>query len=290
MRGTSTLTDLRRQANLILRRHSGVFAFGLMPGEAKMSIVRRAGVLFLLIGGALLCGAAGLAQEEGEPVMMQEDTIQTSAGELKITFVGHATLMFAFGGMVVHVDPVSREADYSTMPKADVILVTHEHGDHLDPKAIEQIRKEGTVILLTEKCAPSAPGATVMKNGDVKEVKGLTVKAVPAYNVMHKRPTGEPFHPRGEGNGYVITFGDKRVYVAGDTENIPEMKELAGVDIAFIPMNLPYTMTPEMAADAARMIRPKMLYPYHFGQTDTSELAKLLADEKEIEVRIRKME
>jgi L-ascorbate metabolism protein UlaG (beta-lactamase superfamily) len=238
----------------------------------------------------LMFGAMAFGQEGEKPAMFAEDTFQTAAGELRITFVGHGTLMFTFGGMVVHVDPVSREADYSKMPKADLILVTHEHGDHLDPKEIEQIRKEGTEILLTEKCAPSVPGSTVMKNGEVKEAKGLTVMAVPAYNVVHKRPSGEPFHPRGEGNGYVITFADKRVYVAGDTENIPEMKELAGVDVAFVPMNLPYTMTPEMAADAARMIRPKMLYPYHFGKTDTSELVKLLAGEKEIEVRIREME
>jgi len=115
------------------------------------------------------------------------------------------------------------------------------------------------------------------------------VTAVPAYNLVHERSPGVPFHPRGQGNGYVMTFGDKRVYVAGDTENVPEMKALAGVDIAFLPMNLPYTMTPEMAADAARTIRPGILYPYHYGETDTSRLVELLRDRKEIEVRIRRM-
>ena len=222
--------------------------------------------------------------------MLEEDIVQTSAGELKITFVGHGTLMFTFGGKVIHVDPVSREADYSEMPKADLVLVTHEHGDHLDPQAIATIRKEGTAILLPQKCAWAAPGGTVMNNGDVRTIGGLEIEAVPAYNIVHKRPSGEPFHPPGDGNGYVITFGDRRVYVAGDTENIPELKAMEDIDVAFLPMNLPYTMTPEMAADAAKAFRPAILYPYHFGQSDTSELTRLLAGEEDIEVRIRQMQ
>lgn len=128
-----------------------------------------------------------------------------------------------------------------------------------------------------------------MNNGDVKSVQGLTIEAVPAYNIVHMRSEGNPFHPKGNGNGYVITFGDKKVYVAGDTENIPEMKQLKGIDIAFLPMNLPYTMTPEMAADAARGFQPKILYPYHFGETDVAKLQALLKDEKGIEIKLRKM-
>jgi L-ascorbate metabolism protein UlaG (beta-lactamase superfamily) len=222
--------------------------------------------------------------------MFETDVFETSAGELKITFVGHGTLMFTFGDMVIHVDPVSREADYTAMPKADLILITHEHGDHLDPAAIAAVRRQDTVIVLTEKCAEEVPGETVMSNGDVRTVLGLRIEAVPAYNIVHKRPSGEPFHPRGDGNGYVITFGDTRVYIAGDTEDTPEMKELKDIDVAFLPMNLPYTMTPEMVAEAARAFRPKILYPYHFGTTDTSELVKLLEAEPSIEVRIRSME
>jgi len=221
--------------------------------------------------------------------MPETDAIKTSAGDLRITFIGHGTLLFAFGDTIVHVDPVSREADYTKMPKADLILVTHEHGDHLDPAAIAAIRQEGTTVILTGKCAPAVPGGIVMKNGDVRTVEGLKIEAVPAYNIVHKRPTGEPFHPRGEGNGYVITFGGTRVYVAGDTENVPEMKQLKDIAVAFLPMNLPYTMTPEMAADAARAIRPRILYPYHYGETDTSELVRLLEGDKSIEVRIRNM-
>ena len=221
--------------------------------------------------------------------MPETDTIKTSAGELKITFLGHGTLMLALGDTVLHVDPVSREADYPRLPKADVILITHEHGDHLDPSAITAARQESTTIVLTERCATQVPGGTVMRNGEVRTVAGLKLEAVPAYNLLHRRPSGEPFHPRGEGNGYIITFGDTRVYIAGDTENTPEMKQLKNIAVAFLPMNLPYTMTPEMVAEAARAFRPEILYPYHFGETDTSALVKLLAAEKSIAVRIRRM-
>lgn len=230
------------------------------------------------------------AQDEGGKEMFQEDIIKTSAGDLKITFIGHATLMFTFLDEVIHIDPVSGEADYSKMPSADLIMVTHEHGDHLDLKAIKAIGKAETQIVLTEICAEQIEGGVVMKNGDVKTVGGLKIEAVPAYNIVHERQPGRPFHPEGHGNGYVITFGDKRVYVAGDTENTPEMKELKDIDVAFLPMNLPYTMTPEMVADAAKAFKPKILYPYHFGDTDTARLLDLLKDEKDIEVRIRDMQ
>jgi len=222
--------------------------------------------------------------------MFEVDTFKTSAGELKITFVGHGTLMFTLGDTVIHVDPVSGEADYAKMPKADLILITHEHRDHLDPAAIAAVREDGTTLLLPPKCAPMVSGGTVMRNGDTRTVAGLKIEAVPAYNIVHKRPSGDPFHPPGDGNGYVITFGDTRVYVAGDTENVPEMRQLKDIAVAFLPMNLPYTMTPRMVASAAKAFRPKILYPYHFGTTDTSELVKLLEAEKEIEVRLRRMD
>jgi len=238
--------------------------------------------LMFAIPFSMALALSGFAKEKFE-----EDIFKTSAGKLKMTFIGHGTLMFTFGDKIIHIDPVSREADYSKMPKAELILITHEHGDHLDPEAIKLIRTEKTEIVLTEKCAEKIKGGIVMKNGDVKKVSGLKIEAVPAYNIVNKRSNGQPFHPKGIGNGYVITFGDKRVYVAGDTENIPEMKKLKDIDIAFLPMNLPYTMSPEMAADAARKFMPKILYPYHFGNTDTSKLVELLKDEEKIEVRIR---
>jgi L-ascorbate metabolism protein UlaG (beta-lactamase superfamily) len=217
------------------------------------------------------------------------DIIKTSAGDLKIFFVGHGTLIFSFGGKVIHVDPYSALADYNSLPKADLILVTHEHRDHLDLKALDTVRTEKTAVVLTGACAKQVQGGVVMRNGDVKTVEGLRIEAVPAYNIVHKRNTGQPFHPKGVGNGYIITFGDKRVYGAGDTENVPEMKALKNIDIAFLPMNLPYTMTPEMVADAAKSFKPKILYPYHLSETDTSKLVSLLKGSPEIEVRIRKM-
>ena len=221
---------------------------------------------------------------------LESDIIKTSEGDLKMTFVGHGTLLFEFGDMVIHIDPVSRYASYDSMPKADLILITHEHGDHLDKEAIEKISTNKTKYVLTQICAERLGKGTVMKNGDSKEINGLTIEAVPAYNIVHKRGNGEPYHPKGNGNGYVIHFGDKKVYVAGDTENIPEMTDLKDIYCAFLPMNLPYTMSPEMAADAAKKIKPIILYPYHYGSTDTNELVKLLEKEKDIEIRIRQLQ
>ena len=221
------------------------------------------------------------AQEQFEA-----DLILTSAGDLTITFLGHGTLMFTFQGKTIHVDPYSRVADFAQLPKADIILITHEHGDHLDPEALAKVRTEETKVVLTEICAQQIEGGTVLRNGDVHTIDGLTIEAVPAYNLVHKRENGQPFHPRGAGNGYVLTFGDTRVYVAGDTENTTEMKGLQDIDYAFLPMNLPYTMTPEMVADSVGMFGPKIVYPYHYGDTDTSVLENLMVDTG-VEVRIR---
>jgi L-ascorbate metabolism protein UlaG (beta-lactamase superfamily) len=219
----------------------------------------------------------------------EKDTVWTATGELELVFLGHGSLLFLFGGKTIYVDPFSRVADYAALPKADLVLITHEHRDHLDLEALAVVRTDRTAVVLTEVCAAQVEGGTVMRNGDARTVAGLKVEAVPAYNLVHRRESGELFHPPGVGNGYLLTFGDKRVYVAGDTENVPEMKRLRGVDIAFLPMNLPYTMTPEMVADAARAFRPKVLYPYHFGTTDTSRLVALLEDQGGVEVRIREL-
>jgi len=220
----------------------------------------------------------------------ETDVFKTAAGKLEITFIGHGTLMFTFGGKIIHVDPFSRLADYSKQPQADMILLTHEHRDHLDLKALDSLRTDKTKIILTKNCAQQVKGGIIMQNGDVKTVDGLKIEAVPAYNLVHMRSEGVPFHPKGNGNGYVITFSDIRIYVAGDTENIPEMKQLKNIDVAFLPMNLPYTMTPEMVADAARAFKPKVLYPYHYGKTDPSKLVELMQDTPQVEIRIRKME
>ncbi|KAF0108659.1 MAG: putative Zn-dependent hydrolase of beta-lactamase fold protein [Anaerolineaceae bacterium] len=219
----------------------------------------------------------------------ETDTLPTSAGDLAITFLGHGSLLLAFRGQTIYVDVFGKVADYSKLPKADIVFLTHEHSDHMDPDALASVRTGKTVLVYTEACARQAEGGIVMRNGDRKTVDGIPVEAVAAYNLIHMRENGQPFHTKGAGNGYILTFGDTRVYVAGDTENIPEMKALQDIAVAFLPMNLPYTMTPEMAAEAARAFKPKILYPYHFGKTDTQKLVEFLKDEKGIEVRIRKM-
>ena len=234
----------------------------------------------------LALGLAGFAATRDK---FEKDVLSTSLGNLEITFLGHGTLMMTIGGKTIHVDPFGEVADYGSLPKADLVLVTHEHSDHLDPKACKLILKSDTTAIGSKACAPRLPNAIILANGETRTVLGLAVEAVPAYNIVHKRPDGSPFHPKGAGNGYVITFGDKRVYIAGDTEDTPEMRSLKGIDVAFLPMNLPYTMSPDQVADAARAFRPKILYPYHFGDTDTSRLGKLLQGEKGIEVRIRKL-
>jgi L-ascorbate metabolism protein UlaG (beta-lactamase superfamily) len=219
----------------------------------------------------------------------ETDVLPTSAGDLSITFLGHGSLLMTFKGMNIYVDPFGEVADYSKLPKADIVLVTHEHGDHFDQQALASVRTASTLLVLTPACAQHVTGGLVMRNGDVQTVAGLRVEAVPAYNIVHKREDGQPFHPKGAGNGYVLTFGDTRLYVAGDTENVPEMKGLQDIAIAFLPMNLPYTMTPEMVAEAAKTFRPRILYPYHYGDTDTRKLVDLLKGETGIEIRIRRM-
>jgi len=242
----------------------------------------------VLVALSLLVTTGARSPLSGQTTMT-EDTIPTAAGDLVIGLVGHGTLMFRFAGHVIHVDPVSREADYTQLPKADLLLVTHEHGDHLDPTAIAATRTPDTRIVVSRSCDGKVDGAVVMANGDTRTELGVRIEAVPAYNIVHVRPNGAPFHPKGAGNGYVLTFGDTRVYVAGDTENTPEMKALHDIDVAFLPMNLPYTMTPEMVADAARAFHPRILYPYHYGETDPSALVKLLEGTSGIDLRIRDM-
>ncbi|OGD28875.1 MAG: metal-dependent hydrolase [Candidatus Aminicenantes bacterium RBG_13_63_10] len=234
----------------------------------------------------LVLGLAGFAAARQK---FDKDVIATSMGGLEMTFLGHGSLMMTFGEKTIHVDPYGETADYRSLPKADLVFITHEHYDHMDPAALKAIKKPDTTVVASKACAGEVPKALIMANGESRTVLGLSVEAVPAYNIAHKRPDGNPFHPKGSGNGYVVAFGDKRIYIAGDTENTPEMKALKAIDVAFLPMNLPYTMTPEMVADAVRAFRPKILYPYHFGETDTSKLVKLLQGEKDIEVRIRKL-
>lgn len=226
------------------------------------------------------------------PEQKTSDRFETSQGPLEIVFLGHASLIIHFQNSHVYIDPVRQYADFSKYPRADLILVTHEHGDHLDPAAIAALSTPATRIILPEASRKKLGKGEALAHYAEVQAAGLTVRAVPAYNVS---PDRQGFHPKSRGdNGYLITAGSGidvlRIYIAGDTEPIPEMANLGQVDIAFLPMNLPYTMTPEQVAAAARTIHPRILYPYHFGKTDTNRLVSLLAEEKGIEVRIRKLE
>jgi L-ascorbate metabolism protein UlaG (beta-lactamase superfamily) len=223
----------------------------------------------------------------------ERDYFPTTEGTLEIEFIGHGTLCFYHAGKVVHVDPTLRYWGEQKFPPSDLTLITHVHGDHYDAKALVASAKKGdskTVLVHSQDTANKVNGATMLRNGEKGTFAGFPVEAVPAYNIKHQRSPGVVYHPQGDGNGYIITFGGVRVYVAGDTEDIPEMKRLGNVDIAFLPMNLPYTMSPTMCASAARMIGPKVLYPYHYGKTDPNELIELLAEEKNIEIRVRALQ
>ncbi len=232
----------------------------------------------------MIMNATPLTSQKGP----EHDTLLTDKGVAELWFIGHGTLMIKFNGLIIHIDPYSSVADYETLPKADLILVTHQHGDHLDLQAIGKIKKSNTAIICNSASAEKLPGSEVMENGAVKQWEDIKIEAVPAYNIKHERSTGNPFHPKGEGNGYILTMGNKRIYIAGDTENIPEMTKIADIDVAFLPMNLPYTMTPEMVAEAAKMLNPGILYPYHYGNTDPALLMSLV-DASKTEVRIRNL-
>lgn len=216
------------------------------------------------------------------------DQLVTAAGNVELHFVGHGSLMFKMKDIIIYIDPVRSSGSYDKAPKADIILVTHEHYDHLDNNLIDDLKKNGTVILCNGASAAKVKSSKAMKAGDVQNVGNVVIEAVAAYNIVNERAPGQPFHPKGTGVGYIISFGGKRIYIAGDTENTPEMKALKNIDVAFLPMNLPYTMTPEMVADAARAFKPQILYPYHYGDTDTGRIENLLKDSG-IEVRIRNL-
>lgn len=223
------------------------------------------------VAGLLACVAAGGSD--------RSDVFKTAEGDLKISLPGHATVFFEFGGTTIWVDPTMPYVLVpDNPPKADVILVSHEHGDHLDLEGIEAVEKTGTRIICPAVCAGDLPGGEILANGGKTAVLGVSIEAVPAYNLAGMRSPGVPFHPKGSGNGYVLTFGGLRVYVAGDTENVPEVKTLKNIDVAVLPLMTPYTMTEEMLADAARAVKPKVLYVYHARTEDFSKLRNLLKD------------
>lgn len=228
------------------------------------------------------CSASGDFQT------FQTDEFTTKSGKtVIITAIKHASLRIQYEGLEIQVDPVVKlepQTNYSAFPKADVILITHEHFDHFDPAAITALKKNGTQIIVNPAVQKKLGSGTALKNGESLTIaKGIKIEAVPAYNTS---PGRTQFHPKGRDNGYVLTIDGLRIYIAGDTEDIPEMAALKDIDVAFLPCNQPYTMTPEQVAKAAKTIKPKTLFPYHYSETPVKRVAELLKGES-IDVRIR---
>lgn len=230
------------------------------------------GLATILTGIALtLLATTGYAAAQ-EPM-----EFATNAGSLRITMLGHGSLMIEYAGEVIYVDPYSKVTRYDNLPKADQIWITHEHYDHLDLAAINAVRTKNTIFVANAGSASQLPGkVTVMHNGDHAKAGAIPIEAVPAYNLVRERAPGQKYHPKGMGNGYIANFGDFRLYIAGDTEAIPEMAHLRNIDAAFLPVMLPYTMSPDEAVAAARSFRPKLVLPYHTVKTDAQAFAAKL--------------
>ncbi|MFN7995607.1 MAG: MBL fold metallo-hydrolase [Bryobacteraceae bacterium] len=230
---------------------------------------------FALIVMTGVCGlAAGLAWED----------FPTSAGPVRFAPIEHASLILEAGGKVIYIDPA--QGNYDGLPKADLILITDIHGDHMAPQVIAKLRKPGTAIIAPPAVAKTVKDAAVLGNGETKNWEQWTIEAIPMYNLKRGPESGKFYHDKGRGNGYVLTFGGQRFYFSGDTEGIPEMRALRNIDVAFVCMNLPYTMTPEEAADAVRAFHPRIVYPYHYRGSDTKAFEKALAGTG-IQVRLR---
>ena len=220
------------------------------------------------------------------------DSFTTKSGKaVKFHALVHSSIRIEDDGMEIQIDPVAKlgekTIDYAAMPKADYIVVTHEHHDHLDTTAIKRLTGNNTQLITNQRCAEMLGYGTVMANGDILQLKDdITIEAVPAYNTTEGHLQ---FHPKGRDNGFVLTLDGLRIYIAADTEDIPEMAGLKDIDIAFLPCNQPYTMTVDQLINAARMVKPKVLFPYHYGQTDVSVIPSLLEADG-VEARIRHYE
>ena len=237
---------------------------------------------------ALLVLTTACAQPQNDPY--EVDVFKTKSGKtLKFHALAHSSIRIEYEGQEIQIDPVmkmgNKTIDYAAMPKADYLFVTHEHGDHFDKEAIRTLSDAETQLIMNGRCAEMYGAGKVMKNGEKVELaKDFTVEAVPAYNITEGRTQ---FHPQGRDNGYILTIDGMRIYIAGDTEDIPEMEGIKNIDIAFLPCNQPYTMTTEQVVKVAKTIQPKVLFPYHYGQTDVSTIPSQLPG---IDVRIRHYE
>lgn len=243
--------------------------------EAK--VARKRGLLFL----GMLCMASGAA-------LAQTDAIPTNRGDLRVTPVVHGSLMLQWDNKVIHIDPSGAVGgNFDNLPKADLILVTDIHGDHMDREKIDLLKKPGTVIVSSAAVQQTITESQTIANGESRTFAGIPIEAVAAYNLVRGPQPGTLFHDKGRGNGYILTLGDKRLYVSGDTECVPEMKALRNIDVAFVCMNLPYTMTPGEAAECVNSFQPEIVYPYHYGQSDLQEFSGAVQGTPGVEVRLR---
>ncbi len=217
-----------------------------------------------------------------------KDTLKASSGDVIITFIGHASLLLEWEGKKIFIDPSSRKADLYKFPKADMIFVTHHHSDHCDPSALKALTQDKTKTFMSEIAHEIWNQGMVLSPKQQVSIDGVGITTIAAYNIVNKNKEGELYHKEGQCNSYILTLGDLRILIAGDTENTPEMKDLKNIDAAFLPMKLPYTMNPAMVVDAVKAFKPTILYPYHYNRKLLPELQELMKQVPEVELRIRK--
>jgi L-ascorbate metabolism protein UlaG (beta-lactamase superfamily) len=273
------MLHLRRQV-----RHLGGFSMMRKPGMYATGLA-----IALLVVLVLPTGLRGAASNR------KSDVVTTSKGELKLTPLYHGSVMLEFGGNTIDVDPWS-QGDYTGLPPADLIVITHTHADHLDRMMVDKLHKPNTVIvgppavIDTLNCAPMCGVVESIGDSEKRSVMGIDFQGVPMYNLVQGSAPGKPYHHKGIGSGYVMGFGDTRVYFSGDTECTPEMKGLQNINIAFIAMNPPRTSSTHEAAECAKAFRPKIVYPYHYRGSKIEEFAQDLKGTAGVEVRLRNLE
>lgn len=259
----------------------------MKTSEGVLKDLIKHGAIAAVVAATLACATGPVVAAESAGTV---DRISTGGGDLVVRPINHATFALEWQGKTVLVDPVGGAARFEGLPKPDLVLLTHTHGDHLDPATLGSVVVEKTALVAPQAVFDKLASAlrqktSVLANGENKTVLGIKIEAVPAYNTTPER---RQYHPKGPGNGYVLNLGDSRVYISGDTEDIPEMRALKDIDVAFVCMNLPYTMTVEQAASAVGEFKPKIVYPYHSRGSDLEKFKQLVGTDSGVEVRLRK--
>jgi len=284
--------DFMEKAKLVLPAAKTIAVYcrsGKRSANASQKLTAEGFQVVNLLGGILAWKGAGMPVDTD---VYETDSFTTKGGK-KVTFHAliHSSIRIEYDGKEIQIDPVTKlgdkTIDYATMPKADYLFITHEHFDHFDTTAIQKLSDENTKLITNQRCAEMLGYGLVMANGDTLQLTNdIRVEAVPAYNTTE---ANTKFHPKGRDNGFILTIDGLRVYIAGDTEDIPEMEAIKDIDVAFMPCNQPYTMTVEQLLRAAKTVKPKVLFPYHHSQTDVSKIPSQLANDG-VEVRIRHYE